>query len=246
MKLRVALIAGAALCAAAISPVYAAEGWYVGLGAGWEKPNDFTFQTVNGPGIAYPNGGFIATGAVGYKYGNWRLEMEGSGSHTKYLGSQGGVIWTGGSLNLLYDFHIMPRVGMYVGGGVGGGDLNREAYLPGIGVAQYGQWGLQWQAIAGVQYTAFYNLDLYAEYRYRGLELEQPDGNLSGRRFRRVGQRHAAERCASRHSLLSVRRDVCAAAAATSATPAATSATAAPAGEDVHRLLRLQQGEPDG
>ena len=119
MKLRVALIAGAALCALAITPALAAEGWYVGLGAGWQKPNDFTFNTVSGGTTAYPDGGFIATGSVGYKYGNWRLELEGSGSHSKYVGNTvGGVIWTGVSANVLYDFHIMPHWGAYVGGGV--------------------------------------------------------------------------------------------------------------------------------
>ena len=43
MRLRVALIAGVALCALA-SPAFAAQGWYVAVGAGWNKMNDFDFD----------------------------------------------------------------------------------------------------------------------------------------------------------------------------------------------------------
>src|SRR5215469_5878930 len=128
MNVRVALLAGLAL-GAMTGAAYAGEGAYVSLGAGWEKPNDFLFSGLGAAGDATPDSGWIASGAVGMKYGNWRFELEGSGSHTKFVGPfTGGIIWTGASANLLYDFPLLPQIDAYIGGGVGGGELNREAY----------------------------------------------------------------------------------------------------------------------
>lgn len=192
MTLRIVLIASTALCALAGSALaqdgdWTRGGWYVGLGAGWEKPNDLVYSGLGNYGAADPDGGFIATGALGYEMGNWRIEIEGSGSHSKYVGNYaGGVIWTGASTNLLYDFHLAPRWKAYIGGGLGGGDLNREAYGSVSGAAQFAQWGLQWQAIGGVSVAVAPNFDMYAEYRYRGLQtgnttlLYPAGGRISG------------------------------------------------------------------
>jgi opacity protein-like surface antigen len=137
MRLRVALIAGVALCALA-SPAFAAQGWYVAVGAGWAKMNDFDFDGFGINRTAFSNGGFIGTGAVGYKMGAWRFELEGSGSHNKFVGNyEGGTVWTGVSANALYDFHFDPRWSAYVGGGVGVGGLNREAYGFGDGAGEF-------------------------------------------------------------------------------------------------------------
>ena len=74
------------------------------------------------------------------------------------------------SANVLYDFHIMPRWGAYIGGGVGGAGINRESYAN-FGASEFRRVGVPVAGDRRHQYAAPYNLDLYAEYRYRGADV---------------------------------------------------------------------------
>ena len=103
--------------------------------------------------------------------GDWRFEFEGSGTHDKFKAPYtGGTIWTGASLNALYDIPLSRHFGLYVGGGAGGGAINAEAYGPVAGFGRFGSWSFQYQAIGGMNLSMTRHLDLYVEYRYRGLQ----------------------------------------------------------------------------
>jgi OOP family OmpA-OmpF porin len=169
MSLRIALVAGVALAACA-GPALAGEGWYVGLGAGWEKLNRFDYSGQGSSGSAEANSSWVGTGALGYKSGNWRLELEGDGAHSKFEGPYtGGTIWTGAAVNAYYDIPLSERFSAYVGGGAGMADINREAYGPLSSAGRFEAWRFQYQGIGGVTYAATPNFDFYVEYRYRGV-----------------------------------------------------------------------------
>jgi OmpA-OmpF porin, OOP family len=169
MSLRIALAAGVALSACAVS-AQAGEGWYVGLGAGWEKANRFEYSGLGSSGDAQSEGSWVATGALGYKFGPWRIEVEGDGSHAKFEDPySGGTIWTGASVNAYYDIPLSERLSAYIGGGAGAAGINREAYGPLSSAGRFATWAFQYQGIGGVTYAATPNFDFYVEYRYRGV-----------------------------------------------------------------------------
>src|ERR1700680_124065 len=76
MKLRTIALAGASLIAFA-TPAAAADGWYLGLGAGWSKMSELTYQqTTPGGKINFDNAARFDV-AAGYKWASGlRLELE--------------------------------------------------------------------------------------------------------------------------------------------------------------------------
>src|SRR5471030_3124986 len=128
MKLR--LLAMATVCAAALStPALAGQGWYLGLGGGYDnqqainlKPNSTAAFAVG----AQDSG--IGVLAIGYKWtSGWRLENEiGYTSHTlstpTTLG-RGNDAVASDMLNILYDFPLSDQWSLTLGGGAGIGAL---------------------------------------------------------------------------------------------------------------------------
>jgi len=78
MKLR--LIALATVAAVAFSaPAMAAEGWYLGLGAGYSMGSDIDAKSVPaGTNLTATSlEGWAGIGSIGYSFGNtWRIENE--------------------------------------------------------------------------------------------------------------------------------------------------------------------------
>src|ERR1700677_4061426 len=87
MKLRMIALAGVT-AAALSSPAFAeGEGWYLGLGGGYAAETTVNLRTIHGPippvnlpvAANYPmsldNGGIIVP-SVGYKWDNFRVEIE--------------------------------------------------------------------------------------------------------------------------------------------------------------------------
>src|ERR1700749_3483926 len=79
MKLR--LLAMATVAAAALStPALAGDGWYLGLGGGWDNQPGIRGTSVPSPTFTQKtnsNDNFIGAIAIGYKWAEgWRLENE--------------------------------------------------------------------------------------------------------------------------------------------------------------------------
>jgi len=81
MKLR--LLAMATVAAAALStPAMAGDGWYLGLGGGWDNQPGIRLASVPAPAVfnrkTDANDNFIGALAIGYKWAGtgWRLENE--------------------------------------------------------------------------------------------------------------------------------------------------------------------------
>src|SRR5882757_3990400 len=115
MKLR--MLAMATVAAAALStPAMAGDGWYLGLGGGWDNQlgvNGRTNGASSGPATKVGStDSAIGAVSVGYKWAEgWRLENEFSFTqHDIRLNGTGAFNATGGSqitsdmVNLTYDF----------------------------------------------------------------------------------------------------------------------------------------------
>src|ERR1700761_2586571 len=80
MKLR--LLALATVAAAALStPALAADGWYLGLGGGWDNQSGYRITSVPAAGTlnskVSSSDNAIGVAAIGYAFeGGWRLENE--------------------------------------------------------------------------------------------------------------------------------------------------------------------------
>src|ERR1044071_9473542 len=116
MKLR--LLAMATVAAAALStPALAGDGWYLGLGGGWDNQPGIRGTSVQAPTFSQKtnsNDNFIGAIAIGYKWAEgWRLENEVAFTqHDLSLSGTGAQSASGGNqiisdmVNLAYDFPI--------------------------------------------------------------------------------------------------------------------------------------------
>jgi OOP family OmpA-OmpF porin len=185
MKLRTLVLAGAAALLA--SPAFAGEGWYLGLGAGWDHLND---PRVVGAGVIDGNLGSrdsaIVAGTFGYKFGAFRIEGETAWDrHSTNDFISGGLTFpTAGHaevrsfmVNGLYDIRLMPRLKMSIGAGAGIGSDRIKFDNPfGPGELRTGmRTRFMWQGIGGFTYDASRNLDLFVEYHYRDLRNSSND-----------------------------------------------------------------------
>ncbi len=171
-------------CAAAAmaAPASAAEGFYVGMGAGWDLLKAPQIRGVGPDGTVRNRSAVIVSGAVGYRVPHFplRFEVEATwANHEAESFLQSGTIYpVTGHLeeravlfNALYDMKITPRLRMSLGGGAGMGTDRITFDNPfGAGEFQTGKrMGFMWQAIGGLAYTVTPSVDVYAEYRYRDL-----------------------------------------------------------------------------
>jgi len=198
MKLRAIALAGAVTLALSTPALAVHTGWYLGLGAGYDDlSNVRVTPSISAPFVIQYSGNAIYIANVGYKFeGGWRSELEfGFDAHTaRRMGPFGGFATlvppalSGGTstatlmLNIARDFKLGDGWGLTLGGGLGVGDVNhyedavhRCDCIGGIaaGEAVDGN-GLDfsWQAIAGFSYEISDDLDIYADYRYRSVELK--------------------------------------------------------------------------
>jgi hypothetical protein len=125
MKLR--LLAMATVAAAAFTtPALAGEGWYLGLGGGWDGQNGIRGISVPAPALfnQKTNSASSAIGAVavGYKWAEG-LRLENEVAFTQHdisvSGATGGNQILSDMVNLAYDYPISDTWKLTVGGGLG-------------------------------------------------------------------------------------------------------------------------------
>ena len=185
MKLRMlamATVAGAALS----TPAMAGEGWYLGIGGGWDQQESIQYRSVTNPVIGNRNSpasdNAIGMISVGYAWGNgWRLENEiALTSHDiKLAGFNGGDQVTSTMVNLNYDIPLGDTWKFTLGGGVGIGNYRTRVGVNGTAFDYVRDRtpAFQWQAIAGLAVSISPDVDLFGEYRYRSNET---NANFAG------------------------------------------------------------------
>ncbi|MGB8601939.1 MAG: OmpA family protein [Rhizomicrobium sp.] len=180
MKIHSALLAGAAfftLSGAALAGE--PTGPYVGIAAGWDSVNTLK---VSVPGTSPTkigvNDGALYVLSGGYRFEeHFRLEAELNYSpHEPADGYSGHATVLGGMINALYDIPLTPDFGMALGGGLGIGNGELKSWGTNHSTGYDSQFNdsknfLQWQLIAEAHYTLAPQVELFANYRYRGLQL---------------------------------------------------------------------------
>jgi OOP family OmpA-OmpF porin len=126
MQFRSALLAAVAVALPLAAQAQPIGGLYVGLGAGYNLPENPPLSTG---GQIRPGGGFAGVGSVGYGLGNgFRFELEGNFREAQLpsvsnaaISSNSGHLHTYGVMaNALFDMDIgLPWLFPYIGGGVG-------------------------------------------------------------------------------------------------------------------------------
>lgn len=178
MRISSAVIAAglvAGLCTAASAQT---DGWYVGAEAGVNFVPKLKFNAVENTWNQQQDPGYAILGQVGYGFGKIRLEGElgwrqneinkfsddfGSASPS---GNISGVSIMG---NVYYDFVNSSKWTPYIGGGIGGIDVNFDNLKAGgVPVTNDGNFLFAYQGIAGVSYAVNEQLSVKADYRYLG------------------------------------------------------------------------------
>ncbi len=200
--LALASVAAVLACAAVpfVSPASAGEGWYVGVGAGWDQLKDPRLQGFGLNGRLSTRDALIVPGALGYKFQGLpiRLEAEGAWARHDTGGlTQGGTTFPSSGhaevrslmVNALYDVEITRRLGLSIGGGAGMAS-DRISFTNPLGAGELrtgARTGFMWQAIGGLAYSVSRDVDLFVEYHYRDLRngsdhpaiAPYPGGNLT-------------------------------------------------------------------
>jgi outer membrane protein OmpA-like peptidoglycan-associated protein len=181
MKFRTFILASASALMLA-TPALAGEGWYLGLGAGWDNLSSPKLVGAGIDGKLSTDDSAIISGTVGYKMPDmpFRFEIESAwdrhntGDFTTgalSFPSSGHAEVRSLMANALYDVPIMPRLKFSVGAGAGVG-YSRIKFENPFGAGQFRDEPsdhFMWQAIGGFTYEAEPNLDLYVDYHYRNL-----------------------------------------------------------------------------
>ena len=157
MKWRTGCLAGA--LAASLPAVAMAQsidkGFYVSLGAGASWNDDADVQGVGD--ISFDNPGWAGSVALGYDFGQFRVELEGI-----YRNSNpdiGSTLETwGGLVNLLYEFDIGFPLKPHIGVGIGYAHFDLDPIQS--------DWSIVLQGIAGLEYAITPNIAVFADYRY--------------------------------------------------------------------------------
>jgi len=178
------------------SAAFAQAAPYVSLGGGLNMPSSSSVDyrnTAISPKVGATTEfgtGYIFSGAVGYRLENgFRTEAElnfrKSGVDTiAGVDAAGKQRVMGLMANVLYDFGAIASFKPYIGGGVGVGwnkwsgvNAGPSATFP-AGTAVYSDkdTAFQWQGIAGLAHPISERMDIFAEYRYIGLEQNKFQG----------------------------------------------------------------------
>ncbi|HKD47042.1 MAG TPA: outer membrane beta-barrel protein, partial [Rhizomicrobium sp.] len=181
MKLR--LLALATVAAAALStPAMAGDGWYLGLGGGYDAQNGLSLRSVPNPNAltvkAQSSDNAIGAIAIGYGFPGtgWRLENELAFTQHDISVStaSGGNQITSDMVNLAYDFPFADNWKFTLGAGIGVGGFRGALRTNGtqFDIFRGGNSAFQWQLIGGLAVSISPDVDLFAEYRYRENELD--------------------------------------------------------------------------
>jgi opacity protein-like surface antigen len=186
MKLRSAAL-GCVACLALAGPAAAGDGFYLGLGAGWDNQSNIKLDqypsaitSVPGTGEVSTNDGAIFAGTLGYKMPMMPIRLEFESGYDWHSNNEfqtsGATVATSGHANVaselvnaLYDFPVGPGWNIYGGAGVGAGHVYFAPYVTSTGdqLAHVDHWGFMWQAIGGVSFEIAPDADLFVDYRYR-------------------------------------------------------------------------------
>lgn len=182
MTLRSAVLGSLTLLALARTAT-AGEGFYIGLGSGWDGQNNMLVNEFTPPpalGTVSSNDGAILAGTLGIKTPMIpiRLEFEsGYDWHSISQFSSGGYTYGAAGhsnvaselINAIYDFPVGPGWNIYGGAGLGAGHVYFAPYLTDTGnqIAHVDHWGFMWQAIGGISFEVAPDADLFIDYRYR-------------------------------------------------------------------------------
>jgi OOP family OmpA-OmpF porin len=160
------------------------EGLYAGVGLGYTKVDDVTYDLLGAPVVAHPaefDGDQGLQFRVGWAFGGPRLEVEWAdlGVNAKSFGRVGDIEAAVGKLevdtwmaNLFYDFDLDSRFIPYLGIGIGQADvkakgISKDATLPDrTGFVDGGDAAFAWQALLGVAYQWNEHLGVTLDYRF--------------------------------------------------------------------------------
>ncbi len=188
MKLKSLLLGAAASLTAALLAVPASahpNGWYIGIAGGgsWVRDGDVTHSGVGFSHLEYPqewDAGWIGAGNVGYRWPNWRLELELAYRHNE--GNQVGfplrpteLTEFSQMLNAYYDIPLSPKWTFSFGAGIGGDSMSYEA--PTFHPSFEDDYVLAGQLIAQVSVAVSQRLELYVDYHY--LMTSDPEFEIS-------------------------------------------------------------------
>jgi outer membrane protein OmpA-like peptidoglycan-associated protein len=179
------LLAGAAAFALTVpaftTPAMAGEGWYLGLGAGWDSVYNTRITGAGLNGKLHSDDTALVEASAGYKFGDIRLEAETAWDrHDAKTFTEGGVTdpldhghleMRSAMLNAIYDIPVSNRFKISVGGGAGVGNDRVKFFDPTLATtfSNSGRTRFMWQGIGGVAYSLRPNLDLFVDYRYRSI-----------------------------------------------------------------------------
>ena len=189
MKLRSIALTGVALAALSAAPAMAndTQGWYLGLGVGYDHMDPI--HATGAPPLAAKSNlgqgdsGMVA-GSFGYKWtSGLRMEFEvGYSSHDQhhdtppFVGTLSGTNNLKSALvNFIYDWNLGDRLSLSTGAGFGAGALDmsiRDSLFPGLKVIHGQHTEFMWQGILGLNYEIAPQTELFLDYRYRSAEID--------------------------------------------------------------------------
>jgi opacity protein-like surface antigen len=144
------------------------QGWYAGLGAGFDHLDNLKIDSPLGTGTVKTNDSALVTGSWGYRFPDrFRVEGEiGWDQHGFGSGVGGHASLWSFLLNGAYDFKLGPRWDYTVGAGAGIGELGINT----SGVSESNQ-GFMWQAFTGFDYWVCHNMSVNLDARYREVSV---------------------------------------------------------------------------
>jgi len=194
MNIRLTVLAGVASCMLA-PPAFAGDGWYLGLGAGWDGRNDVQVSDPLGSGTLSTNDNALVIGSIGYKFPElpFRLETEGGYDwhNLRQFDFNGVSIPASGHsnlgsafLNAIYDIPIADRWAISLGAGAGASFADTAVNSPIVTTSA--DTHFMWQGIGGISYEVNPQIDLFVDYRYRD-DMASRDITLPGGGVAHVG-----------------------------------------------------------
>jgi OmpA-OmpF porin, OOP family len=187
MKLHSAVLACTAvlaLCGSALAD--GATGWYVGIGAGWDKLNQVSIHNGSSSEAYKSKDAVLYDGFIGYKFENgFRIENEVnydihnftvgydvSSTDREYI--KGHSSTTSDFFNVLYDIPLSENWNFHIGAGAGFGNNSTHLYSTYNGATVTGQrFGFQWQGIAGLEVVVNSQVNLFVDYHFRSLMVDK-------------------------------------------------------------------------
>ncbi|HEX3673993.1 MAG TPA: OmpA family protein [Rhizomicrobium sp.] len=188
MNIRTLCLAGAAALAL-VGPAQAGEGWYLGLGAGWDSVYNTRVEGAGLDGKIHSRDAALVEASGGYKFGDFRLEAETAWDrHVTGDYYSAGVVspledshleMRSAMLNGVYDIPVAPRLKISIGAGAGVGDDRVKFFDPALATtfSNGNRARFMYQGIGGLTYAIDRHVDLFVDYRYRSM-VGSRDGDV--------------------------------------------------------------------